>query len=529
MHSNIDKKICQKPFSGCCEMKFIQKIIITFLCTATFICVAEPVLPYNSQLQINKNMHSFSDDDRLSYGKMISPIFDFSAQLFKNRSVAQLDCGYSSAKNGFSANGTPGGSAIYWFGQNPVVFRDISALTRLIEQNQVMYAFAGPAHLEESGDPNFHTKDRAGLSTRDHYLRYIAGKGLEFKAETKKQLVSFKYAQSCWDNLFYLGFELSLVSVSQDFDMVTIFNRQESLDFVTKQGSQYNSLQSTVSRDYPDGIVSVFKDLMKQKSFFLNLNDEVTVIGDSKFFINFPLLADSQQVGSISAYFILPSLQQVNTAKAIPAFVGNPYRGQTVGLSSAFVWGYSSLVNVNVSSYAQYSFSQLLSRRVPRIVERVKSNDVSPLFTGADVTLKLPLSLNTLAYRPYAEINEPDSYVPYLSDKFFMVNMRYGPEFGVQIGNSFADLFVKDLQLDLAYKFKFKGNDVIAKTNLDINYDYDADLTVKDSFSVSHTAKINIGYQYTPDVNFFVSGEYVFAGRHCLQDRSINFGVSGSF
>jgi hypothetical protein len=510
-------------------MKLIQKTIIIFLSLTVFYSGAESVLPYNSQSHINKNMYSFSDDDRLIFKKTVYPLWDFNSIFFKNSSVAQVDFGYSYAKDAFSAKGTPGGSALYWFGENPVIFRNISALSLLIEENQVMYdSGLGPSPIDY-GDPSLNTKERAALSTRDHFLRYLAGKGLYFEAETRKQLLSFRYGQSCWDNLFYIGFELSVVSASQNIAMVSVLNRQESLEFVTKQSSIYNTNASTVSGEYPEGISSVFNDLMKQKGFQLDRNDQTILIGDSKIFINFPLKADSQQMGSISAYLIIPSSQQTNTAKPIPAFVGAPYRGQTIGLSTAFVWGYSSFINLNVSSYAQYSFQQLLSRRVPRIVRRIKSGDSSPLITGSDVTLKLPLSLNTLVYRSYADINEPDSMVSYLSDKFFMVNMRYGPEFGVQIGNAFTDLFVKDLQLDLAYKFNFKGNDVIAKTNLDINYDYDADLAVKDSFSVSHSAKINIGYQYTPDVNFFIAGSYVFAGRHCLQDRSINLGISGSF
>jgi hypothetical protein len=492
------------------------------------VSAAEDRIPsYNAASRMTDRYGFTEIEDRLLQTKSVYPAWDFSGKIFKHLSEIQVGCSYDSAVDGYSPAGELSNSSTYWLKRNRIPLRDFCALSRLMEQNEIVYDFSGPVNISPLA-PAAVTKDVAAQSTVRHFLRYLAPREIEFTAKTSRQNLSLAYARSCWDDYFYLGFELNLTHVKQDFDMVSVFTPSEAtLVASDKQTNKYNFATSEFPLEYPNGLRSIFDRLMLFKNFGLDQNDQVFLIGDSKVFLNFPLRWHSRPLGACSIYAIINSPHQFNSKKPLQAFTGKPYRGPTLGASIGFVLPYSDLLNFNFYTYANYSFESMVMRRVPRIIDRKVSAGVAPAVSGTDIELNLPLSSAAIRYRQYSAINQPDSYVPELSDKFVSINMRYGPEFGMQVGNVFNNLFVNNLSCDLSYRFNFKANDTTGTPNAD--QDYDRELAVADSFSMSHVARAQVGYQYNESVSFFAGGNYVFAGRRCLKDREISVGVSGIF
>ena len=482
---------------------------------------ASQVIPYNDRSRIENQRYRFSAEDRLRNDAAVQPEWPFFGRIFKTLSYGKIELQVTSAEDGFSPLGYVGNSAVFWFKKNPLQLRDICSLSRLIEANQVIYA-----RDRIAGSLTRETQDFAYLSTQEHFLRYLASHDLEFKASTQKQKLMIRGARSCWDDACYVGFEIGLVRCAQDVSMITALTAAEA---ITLSGKQDN-VQATDSRlfkVYPDGLISIFNQLLTEKSFGLERNDQAFLIGDSKIFVNIPLKVDAFQVGSVSAYLMIPAPQQHNNKKIIQAIVGDQYAGLGVGASVGFSWHVTSLVNPHCFSVAQYSFPRVISRRVPRTVQRSVSSDVIPLVTGSDVVLNLPLGATTIDYRAYAAFSLPDAAIVDFADQVISMNMRRGPEVGVQLGNVFQDVLFKGLQLDASYNFKFKANDATGATNSDAAYD--RELAVSNSFSMSHALSLVALYEHTDTVGFTAGVDYTFAGRRCLKEVGARLGICGVF
>lgn len=501
-------------------MKIVQLFLLCIVSLAAQ-CNASQVVPYNDRSRIENQRYKFSAEDRLGNNGAIQPEWPFFGRIFKTLSYGKVDFQVAFSDEGFSPLGYVGNSAVYWFKKNPLQLRDISSLARLIEANQIMYV-----RDRIAGNYARETKDFAYLSTQEHFLRYLAPHDLEFKASTQKQKLMIRGARSCWDDACFVGFEIGLVRCAQDVEMVTALTAAEA---ITLSGKQDN-VQATDSRlfkVYPDGLISIFNELLAQKSFGIERNDTAFLMGDSKIFVNVPLKIDAFQVGSVSAYVMIPAPQQHNNKKLIQAYVGDQYAGLGVGVSVGFSWHVTSLVNPHCFSVAQYSFPRVISRRVPRTVERFVSADPIPVITGPDVVLNLPLGASTIDYRSYAAFSVPDSAIIDFADQVISMNMRRGPEVSVQLGNVFQDILFKGLQFDASYTFKFKANDATGATNSDAGYD--RELAVANSFSMSHVLSLVASYEHTETVGFTAGFDYTFAGRRCLKEIAGRIGIFGVF
>lgn len=501
-------------------MKIVRLFLLYIVSLALYLG-AEPVVPYNARSRINQQRYQFSSEDRLLGSLKAVPEWQFFGRMFKTLSFGKVELNVVKVDDGFSPLGYVGNSAVAWFKKNPVKLRDICALARLIEANQVIYSAA-----RLGSNLTRETQEFAYASTIDHYLRYLAGHDIEFKAQTQKQKLLVRYARSCWNDACYVGFEFGIVRTLQDCSMVTALTSAES---ITLSGKQENIIatDSRLYRVFPDGLTSIFNELLTQKSFGLEKTDDTLLVGDSKFFINVPLCADSLQVGSVSAYLSIPSPQQYNNTKLIQAYVGDQYAGVGLGVSAGFTWRFSSLLNPHCFSYAQYSFPRMVTRRVPRTIQRSVSADPTPVVSGSDVVLNLPLGSSTIDYRWYAAFSVPDSVITDLADRVISMNMRRGPEVGIQMGNVFENILFKGLQLDVSYNFKFKANDVAGPNNSDIAYD--RELAVSNSFSMSHVCSAGVVYDYSDTVGFTAGVDYTFAGRRALKEIGAKLGVCGVF
>jgi len=501
-------------------MKIVRLFLLSIVSIATHLS-AEQVVPYNDRSRIENQRYKFSSEDRLVGASPVVPEWPFFGRIFKTLSHGNIELQVISADEGFSPLGYVGNSAVYWFKKNPLQLRDICSLARLIEANQVIYT-----RDRIAGNLTRETIDFAYLSTLDHYLRYLAPHDLEFKASTQKQKLMIRGARSCWDDSCYVGFEIGLVRCAQDVAMITVLTSAEA---ITLSGKQDN-VQATDSRlfkVYPDGLISIFNQLLSEKSFGLERNDQALLIGDTKIFINVPLKVDAFQVGSVSAFMVIPAPQQHNNKKIIQALVGDQYAGLAVGLSAGFSWHVTSLVNPHCFSSAQYSFPRVIARRVPRTLQRIVSSDTTPIVTGSDVALSLPLGASTIDYRAYAAFSTPDSTIVDFADQIVSMNMRRGPEVTVQLGNVFQNVLFKNLQLDASYCFKFKANDATGANNSDTGYD--RELAVANSFSMSHVLSVVASYDQTDTVGFTAGLDYTFAGRHCLKEVGARIGIFGVF
>ncbi|MBM3894014.1 hypothetical protein FJ366_00210 [Candidatus Dependentiae bacterium] len=489
----------------------------------------ESLVSYNAPSRF-KDRYAFSDsEDRLLMQHVVDPGWNFSGKVFKNATEIFSGFSHVQASEAYSNVGEVSDSAGYWLKKNPLSLRDFCALSALMEQNEIVYDGLIPVNVFGL-QPAEVTKDVAARSTQRHFLRYLAGRDFEFKTKTNKQSFLFNYASACWNEMFYLGFEFNLCRVRQDLEMVSVFSPSEaSLVASDKQTNRYNTATSDFPLEYPNGLQSIFDRLMLLKNFAQDRNDETFTIGDSKFFINFPLSYENRRLGAFSMYVILGAQQQFNSKKIIQAFAGKPYRGPTVGASLGFVVPYSDLFNFHFYTHANYSFESLVMRRVPRFIDRKVSEGEGPMISGtdADVYLTVPLASRAIRFRNYSNVYQPDSTATELSDGYVSTRMRYGPEFGMQVGNCFNNLFSKDLSLDIMYRFNFKSNDVIGAPNGD--YGYARDLITKDTLSISHAALARLNYRYNDSIKFFAGSSSVFAGRRCLKEQEFTVGILGVF
>ncbi len=303
---------------------------------------AGEVVPYNDLSRINEQKYKFSSEDRLVSGSKATPEWPYYGRLFKTSSHGRCEFSLSSAHDGFSPLGDVGNSAVAWFKKNPVQLRDICSFARLVEQNQAIYFVDRLSNVVE-------TPEVAFASTEDNLLRYLAGHDILFDANTQKQQISFKYARSCWDDLFYIGFELGLVRTAQSLEMKSALTSSEAALFAGKCYSIKTnaSVLPDSLQAFPDGLLSVFNKLLAEKSLSNDLNDEAILVGDTKFFINIPLKIEAINAASLALYISIPSPQHYNNTKIIQAFVGEPYSGLGVGASTGFAWNISSLINLH--------------------------------------------------------------------------------------------------------------------------------------------------------------------------------------
>ncbi len=500
-------------------MKIVQLFLLSIVGLAAHLRGA--IVPYNDRSHIEKQRYKFSSEDRLTADDKVLPEWPFFGRIFKTLSYGKLELQVISADEGFDPYGYVGDSAVAWFKKNPLQMRDISSLARLIEANQVIYTTD-----RNTNNPAGETTDFAYLSTADHFLRYLAPHDLAFQARTQKQKLLVRFARSCWNDACYVGFELGLVRCAQEVAMVTALTAAESLTLAGKQDN-VKTTDARLYKVYPDGLSSIFNELMSQKSFGLDRNDQAFMVGDSKIFINVPLKTDAFQIGTVSAYLLIPSPQQYNNTKLIQAYVGDRFAGLGLGVSAGFSWHVTSLVNPHCFSYAQYSFPRIVARRVPRTILRTVSSDPTPVIGGPDADLNLPLGASTIDFRAYSAFSLPDSAIADLSDHVISMNMRRGPEVGVQLGNVFQNVLFKGLQLDASYSFKFKANDATGPTNADAAYD--RELAVSNSFSMSHVLSCMASYDVSDTVGFTGGVDYTFAGRLALKEVGVRLGIFGVF
>lgn len=504
--------------------------------------VVPEVVPYNDISRINDQKYQFSVEDRLIKASKVVPEWPYFGRLFKTTSHGRCELNFTSARDGFSPEGKMGNSAIAWFGANPIKFKTICALSRLITENKMF-----PHDLHEYGaNPLVETAENAFTNTAHHYLRYLADRDILFFANTQKQQFSFKYAHSCWNDLLYVGIESSLVRVAQTLDMISQFSAAEGQYFST-EGYSGRSLAGTGSADnpmvrsFPNGLKSVFEKLILDKKFSSDLNDEAIFVGDTKFFINVPLKIESINTASVALYVSIPSPQQDNLEKIIPAFVGEPYGALSVGLSAGFSWNISALINPHFFSYAQYSIPRTMARRVPRRITRSVSTNLPYVISGSEAPVDIiavdnitamvtPLALSAVSYVDYrktANVDVADADLSLFADGITSINIRRGPEVGIQVGNVFENVLFKEMQLDVSYKFNFKANDVLGPIGGDVRYDRDS--VVKNTARRSHVVSATLNYDYVDSINFFAGFNYTIAGRSNLKEVSFSVGMAGVF
>lgn len=501
----------------------MSMVRLFLLCLVSFAANvrAGEIVPYNDPSRINEQRYKFSSEDRLIRESKAIPEWPYYGRLFRTASHGRCELSISSAHDGFSPLGDLGNSAVSWFKINPVQLRTICAFAGLVEANQTIYVG------DRKSNPVEETPEVSYISTADNYLRFLAGHDLLFDANTQKQQLMFKYARSCWDDSFYLGFELALVRTAQTLDMLSVLTAADAVIFASKYDNTKSTDAGKPLKVFPDGLKSVFNQLLTDKSFGIDLNDEALMVGDTKFFINIPLRIEAINAASLSLYLSIPSPQQHNNTKVIQAFVGEPYSGLSLGVSTGFSWNSSSLINLHFFSYAQYSVPRIVSRRVPKQLTRAVSNDPTPIISGSETDTTIPLSGGSIHYRAYAAFSVPDSYINEFADSVRSINIRRGPEVGVQIGNVFENVLVKNLQLDVSYRFKFKANDVLGPSNSDSAYQRDQ--VVANSFSMSHVISNTFTYEYSDSMSLLAGVNYTIAGRSNLKEVSGSVGISGIF
>ncbi len=497
------------------------RLFLLFLVSLAVSVSAGSVVPYNDPACINGQRYQFSSEDRLIGDAKATPEWPYYARLFRTSSHARSELFLSSARDGFSLTGDLGNSAVVWFKKNPLQLQDICAFAALVASNHAIYT------VDRKSNPLDETPAIAFASTADNYLRYLAGHDLLFDASTQKQQLNFKYARSCWNDLFYIGFELGLVRASQNLAMKSALTAAEAVIFTSKYDNTKSTDAGKPLKVFPDGLMSVFNELLAEKNLSSDLNDEAIMVGDTKFFINIPLRLQTIPAASFSVYVSVPSPQHYNTAKVIQAFAGEPFGGLSLGVATGFCWNSTSLLNLHFFSYGQYTLPRIVSRRVPRLLTRSVSSDPVPIVTGSETEPTLPLSVGAVHYRAYSVFSLPDSFINDFSDSTRSINMRKGPEFGVQIGNTCESLLFKNLQLDVSYKFKFKANDVLGTSNLDSGYYRDQ--VVANSFNMSHVISAAMNYEYSDSLGFVAGLNYTIAGRGVLKEVSGCVGMTGIF
>lgn len=501
----------------------MNMVRLFLLCVVSFAAdvLVSAVVPYNDPTSINRQRYQFSSEDRLVKDSKAIPEWPYHGRLFRTLSHGRCEFSISSAHDGFSPVGDLGNSAVSWLKKNPVKLKDVCAFARLLQDNQAIYT------VDRTSDASVETAAVAFASTADNYLRFLADHDLMFDANTQKQQLTLKYARSCWDESFYVGFEVGLVRAAQTLAMLSALTSSEAVVFASKYDNTKSTDAGKPLKVFPDGLKSVFNQLLTEKNLSIDLNDEALMVGDTKFFINVPLRIEAVNAASFSVYAVIPSPQQYNNTKIIQAFTGEPYSGLGLGISTGFFWNSSSLLNLHFFSYAQYTLPRIMSRRVPRQLTRSISTDVTPIISGSEISPTIPLSAGSINYRGYAVFNTPDSTILELADSVRSINVRRGPEVGVQVGNVIENMFVKNLQLDVSYKFKFKANDVLGPSNSDSAYN--RDLVVSNSFVMSHVASATLNYDYSDSMSFVGGFNYTIAGRRNLKEVSGFVGIGGIF
>jgi hypothetical protein len=423
-----------------------------------------------------------------------------------NKHLSVVTLNYHNAKEMYDLNGVNHNITKLHFGEEPILVKDISLATKLIDEKKL--------------DP-IYTKDKDS-----EYLRIVGNEEITFKGCVESWGTQIDIIKYIWKKNIAVGIHLPFAYKKHSLEAA--FSNEDDL-FI-----KYNNFFDDISRQsfslhYGQDSHKFLKDLFKAKGIS-ELGGSVSGIGDIKLFGQTPVRASSIDQSLAGVCLTIPTAKKASLKKLWGPTLGNGGHLEIETFFSTAI-SYKEIWNPHIFiTFAGATTANAIKRvpkRVKAIIEMKSEEDA--ICTAKDIMsfgdrVKIKEEEGVGAQK--VTVDEFDTTLPNVGDHTACFKLLKGKEFTVHIGNMIKNFIFAKGFLDIFYAFRGKLRDYAY--GLD-EQNWNLDVYKNNTQQIEHKCGLEFSYQFNEKSRLRFGTTYIFAGRNVEKAYDATLNIHCSF